>query len=372
LESAIDDYNETFGTSYDTSSNSFESYYKDLTKRLKNRDLDLVIVVNMLLTGFDATTLNTLWVDKNLRQHGLIQAFSRTNRILNSVKTYGNIVCFRDLESNTNDAISMFGNKEAGGVVLLRPYREYYEEYAQVVQELTLKYEPGVIPASETEQKDFVSIYNKMVRLKNILDSFDEFQDQQIIPTQTQQDYRSTYLEIYQDRVVTVEKESILKDIEFEIELVKQVEINVDYILMLVKQLQEKKPGSNEDKELKATIDRAVDSSFSLRSKKDLIEKFIRNINVIDDVDRSWQEFISDQKALELQQIIEDENLDEVATRMFIEQAFRDGSIRTEGVSITRLMPAKSMFTPDDEHGKSKQKVADRLKSFFERFFSLA
>jgi type I restriction enzyme R subunit len=206
------------------------------------------------------------------------------------------------------------------------------------------------------------------------LDSFDEFQPNVLITEIDQQNYKSTYLHIYDTRKnqENAEKESILKDIEFEIELVKQVEINVDYILMLVKQLQEKRPGSNEDKELKATIDRAVDSSFSLRSKKDLIERFIQNINVTDDVDRSWQEFISEQKVLELQEIIEDENLDEVATRMFIEQAFRDGSIRTEGVSITRLMPAKSMFTPDDEHGKLKQNVADRLKSFFDRFFSLA
>ncbi|MGO4839853.1 type I restriction endonuclease subunit R, partial [Rhizobiaceae sp. 2RAB30] len=136
LEAAIRDYNAQFGTSYDTSADKFQNYYKDLSQRLKSRELDLVIVVNMFLTGFDATTLNTLWVDKNLRAHGLIQTYSRTNRILNSVKTYGNIVSFRDLEQATNDALALFGNKDAKGIVLLKPYADYYAEYEKKVAEL--------------------------------------------------------------------------------------------------------------------------------------------------------------------------------------------------------------------------------------------
>jgi type I restriction enzyme R subunit len=143
LEDAIQDYNEMFGTSFDTSADKFQNYYKDLSQRLKNREIDLVIVVNMFLTGFDATTLNTLWVDKNLRAHGLIQAYSRTNRILNSVKTYGNIVSFRNLEEETNDAIALFGNKDAKGIVLLKPYAEYYEEYAEKRRRAARAYPAG-------------------------------------------------------------------------------------------------------------------------------------------------------------------------------------------------------------------------------------
>ena len=154
LEDAIQDYNDMFGTSFDTSSDKFQNYYKDLSLRLKNREIDLVIVVNMFLTGFDATTLNTLWVDKNLRAHGLIQAYSRTNRILNSVKTYGNIVSFRDLEEETNDAIALFGNKDAHGIVLLKPYAEYYDEYAERVTELLAEFPLGQPIVGETAQKD--------------------------------------------------------------------------------------------------------------------------------------------------------------------------------------------------------------------------
>jgi type I restriction enzyme R subunit len=156
LEDAIQDYNDLFGTSYDTSTGKFQNYYKDLSQRLKNRELDLVIVVNMFLTGFDATTLNTLFVDKNLRSHGLIQAYSRTNRILNSVKTYGNIVSFRDLEDATNDAIALFGNKDAGGVVLLKPYVHYYADYAEKVDELLEAFPLGAPIIGEAAQKEFI------------------------------------------------------------------------------------------------------------------------------------------------------------------------------------------------------------------------
>jgi type I restriction enzyme R subunit len=162
LEAAIKDYNAMFSMNFDTSSDGFQAYYKDLSEKLKKREIDLVIVVNMFLTGFDSTTLNTLWVDKNLRLHGLLQAYSRTNRILNSIKTYGNIVCFRDLEQATNDSISLFGNKDAGGIVILKPFREYYDEYTSLVSELTSKFNPGNLPASETDQREFVNLYNKI------------------------------------------------------------------------------------------------------------------------------------------------------------------------------------------------------------------
>jgi type I restriction enzyme R subunit len=231
--------------------------------------------VSSLLKDFDSTTLNTLWVDKNLRLHGLLQAFSRTNRILNSVKTYGNIVCFRDLEQATNDSISLFGNKDAGGIVILKPFREYYDEYSSLVSELTTKFNPGELPASETEQREFINLYNKILRLQNILKSFDDFKGNELLPERTFQDYQSTYIEIYQDlhKTAVGDRESIIEDLVFEIELVKQVEINVDFILILIRGLQG--ASASENKEIKAKINKTVLSSFSLRSKKDLIEKFI-------------------------------------------------------------------------------------------------
>ena len=367
LDDAIKDYNAIYKTNWDTSSDNFQSYYKDLAMRLKNREIDLVIVVNMFLTGFDATTLNTLWVDKNLKQHGLIQAFSRTNRILNSVKTYGNIVCFRDLEQETNDAISLFGNKEAGGIVLLRPYAEYYKEYETAVTELQSKFAPGELPISEAAQKEFILLYNKILRLKNILVSFDEFTGNEIIPAGQFQDYQSTYLELYAGRPAP-EKESILDDIVFEIELVKQVEINVDYILMLVQKLKETgDPAAN--KEIKATIDRAVAASISLRSKRDLIEKFIESLNVDADVVQEWNAYIYEKKKEELGSIIEEEQLDPKATQKFIDQAFAEGEVKVAGTEFAKILPPKNMFAPDDEHGQQKLRVAEKIQAFFDRFF---
>mgnify|MGYP000290576249 CR=1 FL=1 len=372
LEKAIADYNAMFATSFDSSGESFQNYYKDLSGKLKNRELDLVIVVNMFLTGFDSTTLNTLWVDKNLRQHGLIQAYSRTNRILNSVKTYGNVVAFRDLESETQAAISLFGNKEAGGVVLLRPYQEYYDEYRAAIEELLETFAPGELPASEAQQKKFIELFNKILGRKNILVSFDDFRGNEILSPAQFQDYQSTYIEIYSSLKgqVDADKESIIQDLVFEIELIKQVEINVDYILMLVRKLQESGTDAA-NKEIRATITRAVDSSYNLRSKKDLILNFVNSINVNENVDKGWETFVSEQRASELEQIIEAENLDPAATHLFLEQAFRDGQFTTAGTAITKLLPPKSMFSPTDDHGTQKKKVVELLQSFFERFFSL-
>ncbi len=186
-----------FGTSFDTSAERFQNYYKDVAQRLKNRDLDLVIVVNMFLTGFDATTLNTLWIDKNLRQHGLIQAYSRTNRILNSVKTYGNIVSFRDLEDATNEALTLFGNKDARGIVLLKPYAEYYAEYEAKVAELTLLYPLGKPIVGEANQKAFIALFGAILRLRNILTAFDDFAGNEILTDRELQDYQSIYLNLY-------------------------------------------------------------------------------------------------------------------------------------------------------------------------------
>ena len=373
LESAIQDYNKMFKTNWDTSADNFQSYYKDLSGKLKTREIDLVIVVNMFLTGFDSTTLNTLWVDKNLRQHGLIQAFSRTNRILNSVKTYGNIVCFRDLEKETTEAISLFGNKEAGGVVLLKPYAHYFDLYQKAAEELLAEFEIGELPVGEQAKKEFIALYNDILRLRNILASFDDFAENEIISPAQLQDIQSTYIELYNQikPIIDDDKESILSDLVFELELVKQVEINVDYILMLVRQLQESKGDQSANKEIEANISRAIDSSVTLRSKKDLIERFLSQLNVETDVDNGWRSFISEQRKIELEDIIEQERLDAAGTHVFMDQAFEEGQVTTVGTAFTRLIPAKSMFSPEDEHGEQKRRIAERFQAFFERFFAL-
>lgn len=373
LEEAIQDYNEMFGTSFDTSSDRFQNYYKDLSLRLKNREIDLVIVVNMFLTGFDATTLNTLWVDKNLRSHGLIQAYSRTNRILNSVKTYGNIVSFRDLEQQTNDAIALFGNKEAKGVVLLKPYGDYYGDYAEKVGELLAKYPLGTTIVGESAQKDFIGLFGAILRLQNILTSFDEFEGSEILTDRQAQDYRSIYLDLYAEfrKDKDAEKELINDDIVFEIELIKQVEINVDYILMLVQKYRDER-GDGDDKEIRAEITRAIDASPSLRNKKDLIEAFVDRVSADGAVDEEWARFIAGRREAELDRIIAEENLHPEQTREFVDRAFRDGGIQVTGVAITKVLPPASRFSAEGDHGEKKQRVLAKLGEFFERFFGLS
>lgn len=373
LETAIADYNQMFGTSYDTSSDSFQNYYKDLSLRLKNRDLDMAIVVNMFLTGFDATTMNTLWVDKNLRSHGLIQAYSRTNRILNSVKTYGNIVNFRDLEEATNDAIALFGNKDAAGIVLLKPYREYYDEYAQKVTDLVGTFVPGQMIESEVGQNEFIKLYGEILRLKNILTSFDEFAGNEVLTERQSQDYQSVYLDLWNDRKKreTGEKEQIAADLVFEIELIKQVEINVDYILLLVQKYREER-GDGDDKELRAGISRAIDSSPSLRNKKDLIENFVDSVSVDGSVQDEWQEYVQKQRESELEEIIASENLKREQTLGFVDLAFADGVLRTTGTEVTKILPPVSRFSKEKNHGEKKRRVIEKLTVFFERFFGLA
>ncbi|AQP48484.1 DEAD/DEAH box helicase [Tessaracoccus aquimaris] len=372
LEDAIQDYNDLFGASFDTSSDKFQNYYKDLSKRLKNRDLDLVIVVNMFLTGFDATTLNTLFVDKNLKSHGLIQAYSRTNRILNSVKTYGNIVAFRNLEDATNSALELFGNKDARGVVLLKPYGEYYSEYADKVDELTRLFPEGLPIVGEAAQKQFIALFGAILRLDNILTSFDDFAGSELLTPRQLQDYKSRYLDLHAEfrKGAAADKESIADDVVFEIELIKQVEINVDYILLLVQKFRDEH-GDGRDKEIRAEITRAVESSPTLRDKRDLIEAFVDQVSIGTSVDDQWQSYVEQRRQTELEEIIADENLKPDETHVFVEAAFRDGSLRTTGTAITRILPPVSRFAPSAGHGEKKQRVIDRLGSFFERFFGL-
>lgn len=379
LDMAIEDYNKTFGTMYDTSSEKFPNYYKDLSLRMKNREVDLLIVVNMFLTGFDATTLNTLWVDKNLKQHGLIQAFSRTNRILNSVKTFGNIVCFRDLQEETDAAIALFGDKNASGIVLLRSYNDYYygytddngnhqKGYEERIAELIQKYPLGTQILGEKAEKDFIVSFGNILRLRNILSTFDEFEGQGILSPIDLQDYTGIYNDLYDKyRPGKGEVENIADDIVFEMELVKQVEVNIDYILMLVAQYHK---SNCKDKEILIAIDRAIKSSLELRSKKELIEGFIASINVDSVIETDWQKFVRDQQEQDLVSLIEEEKLKPEETRKFVENAFRDGTLKTTGTDIDKILPPVSRFGGGGRAQK-KQTVIDKLKSFFEKYFGL-
>lgn len=373
LDGAIADYNKIFKTTYDTSSDKFQNYYKDVSLRMKNREIDILIVVNMFLTGFDATTLNTLWVDKNLKQHGLIQAYSRTNRILNSIKKFANIVCFRNLQKRTDDAVSLFGDKEAGGICILKGYNDYYygydgkEGYIDLIDELQSKYplsEPQII--GEAAQKDFIGLFGSILRMRNLLSSFDDFAGNEILSERDMQDYQGRYNDLYDEwrnRRKDKEKEDITDDIIFEVELIKQIEINIDYILLLVKKYHDE---HKSDKELLITINRAIDSSLELRSKKVLIQNFISGINEVDDVMLEWKEFVVKKKEEELSQIISEEKLKNDETRKFMEYSFRDGTMKTTGTDLDKIMPPMSRFGGGRE--RKKESIIQRLRSFFDRF----
>ena len=378
LEYAIKDYNETFNTAYDTSSEKFPNYYKDLSLRMKNREVDLLIVVNMFLTGFDATTLNTLWVDKNLKQHGLIQSFSRTNRILNSVKTFGNIVCFRNLQKETDDAIALFGDKNASGIVLMKSYNDYYygyddengkhqKGYEERIAELIQKYPLGTDILGESAKKDFIVSFGNILRLRNILSTFDNFSGNEILSPIDFQDYTGIYNDLYIEFRPQAQAENIDDDIVFEMELVKQIEVNIDYILMLVAKYHK---SNCEDKEVLIAIDRAIKSSIELRSKKELIEGFIATINTQTDVNSDWRKFVLEQKETDLTALIAEEKLKEEETRKYIDNAFRDGTLKMNGTEINDLMPPTSRFGGGNRAGK-KQGIIDKLMAFFEKYFGV-
>ena len=393
LDNAIADYNKMFNTNYDSSGEGFENYYKDISHRMKNKDLDLLIVVNMFLTGFDATTLNTLWVDKNLRQHGLIQAFSRTNRILNSVKTFGNIVCFRDLTKNVDEAIAMFGDRDATGVVLLKGYVDYYSEYEKFVSELYDKFPLDTEIITNKAKKEFIVLFGKILRLINILSAFDEFtnekgsqsfaptdvglqtfaptdviRDCDILNDRDRQDYTSLYYDIYKElrQRDDGDKESILNDVVFELELVKQIEVDIDYILLLVEKYHE---SNCKNKEILVDIDKAIKSSPGLRSKKELIEDFIDTINVNSKVAEDFRKYVLEKKENDLQDIISEQNLNEELAKEFIDNALRDGTLKFEGQDFDNLLPNISLF--DDNREEIKERVSQILKDYFDKYSGL-
>ena len=377
LERAIKNYNEMFHTSFDTSSEKFQNYYKDLSMRMKNREVDLLIVVNMFLTGFDAKTLNTLWVDKNLRMHGLLQAFSRTNRKLNSVKTFGNIVCFRNLEENTNESLALFGDEKAGGIVVLRNFEDYYNGfddengkhhlgYSELVDELLREFPVGQPIVLEEKQKLFAKLFGNLLKAVNLLQCFDDFKDKVLISERDMQDYQSMYIDVYNKfrNREKHDKEDITEDVVFEIELVKQVEVNIDYIMLLVAKYHDEHSGNAE---IRLSITKAIDSSIELRNKKDLIENFIDSLTPeVTDVDVVWHEYVQRQKEQELESIITEERLKPEETRRFVEASFRDGAIRENGTEVAAILPPMSRFSKD--RATKKETVLSRLKAFFERF----
>lgn len=380
LEGAIKDYNQMFATNYDTSGDKFQNYYKDLSLRMKNRQVDLLIVVNMFLTGFDATTLNTLFVDKNLKQHGLIQAFSRTNRILNSVKTFGNIVCFRDLQQATDDAIALFGDKDASSIVVLKDFWSYYNGYdnkdgkhcygySELVDQLKSEFPEGRPVLGEDAEKRFVALFGSLLKSINILSTFDQYEGREELSDRQLQDYQSHYLDLRDKwrRRKPGDKENINDDLIFETELIRQVEINIDYILLLVQKYHDT---NCTDKEILVNISKAIGSSLQLRSKKELIESFISSVNAGTDVDRGWREYVQRRKAEDLNEIIESEHLKPEETEKFIESSFRDGQVRTTGTDIDKILPPMSRFGGGNRQEK-KRSVIEKIQSFFERYFGL-
>ncbi len=337
LESYIADYNRQYGTNFNTRDNQgFYSYYRDIGIKLKNREkednphdrIDILLVVNMFLTGFDAKKVNTMYVDKNLRYHGLLQAYSRTNRIINETKSHGNIVSFRNLKGRTDEALALFANKEAKEVIFLEPYQDYVAKFNASLSGLKLLTpRPRDVDklVGEEAQVEFVMKFRELLRLRNILVSFADFTfDHTAISSQEFEDYKSKYLDIY-DRVresQEKDKTSILEDVDFELELVRRDEINVDYILKLVGRL----VGANDDekREIMKAIGTALAGDAKLRSKRELIEKFIKGtvpkIESSDDVEDSFAEFWNTERQNALKRIVESEGLNEQRLESLVER----------------------------------------------------
>lgn len=387
LDDAIKDYNGYFATNFDTSSDKFPNFYKDVSQRMKQRELDMLIVVNMFLTGFDATTLNTLWVDKNLRQHGLMQAFSRTNRILDRIKQFGNIICFRDLEEETNKAIALFAddNPKAHGVVLMKTYEEYlhgyddeegkhhpgFEEMVNALKE-NFPLDANMAFMGEKAEKEFIRQFGTYLRMKNILDTFDQFEDDktQYISQFTEQDYTSIYLDLRDKYRPQHEGEmvDINDDLVFEIELIKQVEINVDYIISLI---EKHRADKGDDKVLEVQITKAIGASPALRNKKELIEAFVQQYTPSKDITNQWIAFVSKQAQQQIEDIIVTENLKRNETIEFMRHSFQIGEVERFGDRITKCLPPMPLFGAGKQRSETKQRVLEKMLDYFDRFYDI-
>ncbi|EDP6920328.1 HsdR family type I site-specific deoxyribonuclease [Campylobacter upsaliensis] len=379
LDAAISDYNAIFVCRFDSSADNFQNYYKDFSLKLKNRELDLAIVVNMFLTGFDATTLNTLYVDKSLRYHGLLQAYSRTNRILNSVKSFGNIIAFRDLQKNTDDALALFSNENAKGIVFLRSLEEYlhgytdekgqkYKGYNELTKELTDKFPLESFRQATlktSDKKHFLALFGELLKLRNILEIFDNFSDP--LNERDKQDYQSHYISTYEElRKDKDDKESTLDEVEFEVELLAQVEVSIEYILELIAKYH-KDQATNYEPILKL-----LDSSLSLRSKKEFFLRFIDSLHTQSNVAKDFSTYIKMCKDNALQDIINALDLDPKKTKEFMQDSFERGELRDYGRAFDEILPPSPLFGKGAEQThKVRKQALEKLQAFFELFKGL-
>ena len=389
LNRAINDYNKLFKTNFSTEGKEFQNYYSDLSNRVKNKEVDLLIVVGMFLTGFDAPTLNTLFVDKNLRYHGLIQAFSRTNRILNKVKTFGNIVCFRNLEKATEDAIKTFGDENSVNVILEKSYDEYingftdeetgkkFKGYKDICEEIIAKFPDPTEIVLDADKKEFVQLFGELLKAENILRNFDEFESfEKIISDRQMQDMKSVYVDIRESilnerRSKEAEGEQIdFSDVEFQIDLLKTDEINLDYILALILE----KARENDDIEsLKAEVRRVIRSSLGTRAKEDLIMEFISKTRLselknTDDIIETFYDFAKKEKVVKINQLIVEENLNEKANR-FIEKSVSKGYVEYAGDELDGIIPPLSRRGGVRE--KKKEIVLEKIRKVVEVFVGI-
>ncbi|WP_151901289.1 type I restriction endonuclease subunit R [Sulfurimonas hydrogeniphila] len=376
LDEFIEDYNAMFGSKFSTKdSQSYYNYYNDISKRVKQKEIDILLVVNMFLTGFDSPRLNTLYVDKNLKYHGLIQAFSRTNRILNEQKSQGNIVCFRNLKKNTDDAIALFSNKDAKEIILMKPYEEYVKKFNEAFVEL-LKIAPSVNHVdsliSEEDILLFIKAFRELMRLKNILVSFSDFSFNDLSMTEQQyEDYKSKYLDLYEkvknERGVGSEKVSILEDVDFELELIHKDEINVAYILKLLARYKDAK-GSDKEKQ-KEQISNIMNSNTKLRSKKELIEKFINenlmNIADSESIESEFEKFWNEERVKAFDSLCEEENLNKDEVKNVIDTYLYDER-KPLNDDIVKTLQVKPKLL---ERRKIVPRVLDKIISFVEKFY---
>ena len=391
LDKVISDYNDYFKTNFSTNGNEFQNYYKDLSKKVKDKKIDILIVVGMFLTGFDAPTLNTLFVDKNLRYHGLIQAFSRTNRILNKVKTFGNIVCFRDLEKATKNAIKTFGDDNSVNIILEKSYNDYIngfkdEEtgksvkgYINLCNEIVEKFPKPVEIEKNQDKKEFAELFGELLKTENILKNFDEFENfEKIISDRQMQDMKSVYVDICEeirnagkdDQNNSNEQGIDFSDIEFQIDLLKTDEINLDYILELIL---EKTKEHDDIETLKSEIRRIIRTSLGTRAKENLVINFINktdlkklknNGEILD----AFYKYAKEEKKEKIDELVKDENLKE-DSRRFIEKSINKGFVDYAGSELDSILPPTSRRKGARE--VKKQSVLEKIRKMVEIFIGI-
>ena len=397
LTNVVDDYNSFFQTNFTIDGNGFENYYKDLSSRVRNKEVDLLIVVGMFLTGFDAPTMNTLFVDKNLRYHGLIQAFSRTNRILNKMKTFGNIVCFRNLEKATKDAIKVFGDENSINVIIERSYDEYingfmdedtgvvFKGYKELCEEIIEKFPDPTEIKLEKDKKEFVKLFGEILKRENILRNYDEFSSfEKIITERLKQDMKSTYIKIKEELISPdpsgggdrgkggKDDEKIdFSDVEFHIDLLKTEEVNLDYILALI--LEKAKEQGTNNETLKEEIRRLIRSSLGTRAKEELIIEFINRTDLTkfdknEDILEAFYEYAKIEKEQKINELISEENLKE-KSKKFIEKSISRGYVAQGGTELDDVLPPVRRVGGERE--AKKQSVLSKLKDIVKVFVGI-